>query len=850
MSAWEVAHKAGFLNDYNELSKTQQKAVANATEALRRDPVTPRGNTIKKLQGYENVWRYRLGDFRLIYEVDRHSQVLRLLAIGPRASVYEQFNYRGWDAPGAAIEFGPRMEQSPQWMRHPEWFKPKEVAPQKERLPQKLTPARLERWGVPAADHAVLMRCLYTEDLMNSVNKGVSSEVLGRVLEGLFPAKVEQLAAQPDQVLLDPQDLLAYADGTLTAFLLRLDETQRPLTNWALSGPTLVKGGPGAGKSTVALYRIRAIVEHALRTTGRIPSILFTTYTNALINFSESLLRQLLRDPLGLGADDPLPEQIRVTTMYQVQREILTRCGRRANPTTKKKQLEALQAARRKLDLAGFDPRQQRRIRAVLADLREEYLVDEFDWVIEGQNCRDKAAYMEAERAGRAIPFHQSLREAVWALYELYRHELRSRNRHSYSQIAQEAFEVTAAGQYDHRWDYVLVDEAQDLPPVGVALCVELCKDPAGLFLTADANQSLYNSGFRWTYVHRDLNVQGRTRILRRNYRSTQEIADAAAEIMLPVEGYDGEAIEQEFVHSGAYPVVYAAKNEADEARWIAQSIYEAAREMRLPPNAAAVLAPLARDGERLARLLSDEGLPAVFMRSRNFDLDDAHVKVTTLHAAKGLEFPIVVIARAEEGHLPWDATATDREELSEFLLAQRRLFYVGCTRAMRYLFVTHYHASPSPFLGDLSEDRWMWFNAPEGKLRAPKKKVKAKTHGHLDVQGKDKGEKEGAVQQRGAQVVHADGANGELSSEAVVVGTWAASDVTTKAIEALQIGHEVRLVDMDAKKKVNRILTRNRYKSRFDQGYTEWSNGERGYRVFHNADGHDAYSRVLRRER
>ncbi|MFO7681047.1 MAG: hypothetical protein R6X34_13445 [Chloroflexota bacterium] len=37
----------------------------------------------------------------------------------------------------------------------------------------------------------------------------------------------------------------------------------------------------------------------------------------------------------------------------------------------------------------------------------------------------------------------------------------------------------------------------------------------------------------------------------------------------------------------------------------------------------------------------------------------------------------------------------------------QRRLFFVGCTRAMRYLFVTYDRQLPSPFLADLTEGRW-----------------------------------------------------------------------------------------------------------------------------------------------
>jgi superfamily I DNA/RNA helicase len=97
----------------------------------------------------------------------------------------------------------------------------------------------------------------------------------------------------------------------------------------------------------------------------------------------------------------------------------------------------------------------------------------------------------------------------------------------------------------------VLVDEAQDLPPAALALAVELCTDPAGVFLTADANQSLYNQGFRWKDVHEKLNVSGRSRILRRNYRSTRQIATAAADIMAAVPDFDDEALRQEYLHAG-----------------------------------------------------------------------------------------------------------------------------------------------------------------------------------------------------------------------------------------------------------------------------------------------------------
>jgi superfamily I DNA/RNA helicase len=165
--------------------------------------------------------------------------------------------------------------------------------------------------------------------------------------------------------------------------------------------------------------------------------------------------------------------------------------------------------------------------------------------------------------------------------------------------------------------------------------------------------------------------------------------------------------VQQEYVHTGRRPLLYGASGSEDQARWIGQQIFQAAKEMRLPVNAAAVLVSSSTVGRPLAQSLTDQGLPAKFMTSQQFDLNEPSIKVTTLHAAKGLEFPIVVVAHVEAGRLPRETEATDPEEIAAFLEEQRRLFYVGCTRAMRYLFVTYDRQLPSPFLADLSAGAW-----------------------------------------------------------------------------------------------------------------------------------------------
>lgn len=709
---WTTIFKPSFMNDFVELPKNLQKQIQSAHAELEQDPVTPRGDTIKKLQGWENLWRYRLGGYRLIYSAVHEQKVVQLLAVGPRKDVYPRFERKNYTPEMPNLVFGPELAKAlephreiPEWQNHPEWMQPKVVDPESNPLPRRLSPSLLATWHIDEAWHAVLARCK-TEDELDKAP--LPDDVYKRVLDGLFPAEVEQIAAQPDYVLFNPADLEKYAEGTLRGFLLHLDEDQRRFVDWSLRGPTLVKGGPGSGKSTVAMYRVRAVIEHRRKTGGVTPSVLFTTYTNPLINFSQSLLHQLLGDVLNLNASDELPKDIKITTVDKLATWIVRHSGKQFNIAGHADQLKALEVARLALKPKALGDLEKAKITAVIKDINADYLLDEFDWVIEGRNCVLVDDYVAANRAGRGTPFNQTLRGAVWQLYQAYRAELAAQDLLTWGQLRQLALAEVYSGNFSQRWDYVIVDEAQDLTPAALAFCVELCADPGGVFLTADANQSLYNRGFKWQDVHTQLKVAGRTRMLKRNYRSTREIAQAAACLLTGANHADDEALQQTYVHHGSPAVLYAADGATDQARWLAAQICHALKDLRLPVNAAAVLVPSGSLGEFLAEQLQKSGLPAKFVKGNALNLEERCVKVTTLHSAKGLEFPVVAIAHVEADRLPKESGLI--EDAAEHLAAQQRLFYVGCTRAMRYLFVTYDRSLPSSFIELLSDESWYRF--------------------------------------------------------------------------------------------------------------------------------------------
>ena len=99
-------------------------------------------------------------------------------------------------------------------------------------------------------------------------------------------------------------------------------------------------------------------------------------------------------------------------------------------------------------------------------------------------------------------------------------------------------------------------------------------------------------------------------------------------------------------------------------------------------------LANAAHDAEERGETLADF-LDHAALASDTDQFDpDSRVTLMTLHAAKGLEFPLVFLAGLEEGLFPHSRTLSNPEELEE----ERRLCYVGMTRAMNTLILTRAH--------------------------------------------------------------------------------------------------------------------------------------------------------------
>ncbi len=676
----QMTIKPSLLNDIIALPQKEARQINTKINLLIQDPM-PDGKTKKHLKHVPGKFhRLRCGDYRIIYTYNEHS--LGILAIRRR-------NESTYDDDDLDIDLSEELAAQPEQAADklheaslPITASWEQTANQdmSKRLPEPITPELLEQLSVPTEYYRRLQFVKTQDELLGC--PGIDVDALLRIDQYMFETPIEQVLEQPDLIVNNADDLLRYKEGELLAFLLKLSPEQEKFAHWSLkaSGPTLMKGGPGTGKSTVALYRTRSLIQQ-LRKTGTEPSLLFTTYTHALVQSSRQLLAQLL------GED---ARYVTVDTADSIAYAVLRDMGQ-VKEILKPDELRKLtQQAISNTPLEG-NALQQQAQQQTLAKIGLDYLLQEITGVIVARQLQTLEAYQTTPRAGRKMRLSTSQRALVWRMYEHWCDLIQATGKETWQQRRVRAEMLVEKSDVTLRYDAVVIDEAQDLDPSLLRLLIKLCSAPSRLFVTADANQSIYGSGFSWSDVHQSLKFQGRTSILHTNYRSTYELGEAAQSYLISRDTQailDSEGAEYQYIHDGPMPDIRTVDNRVSEARLLAKFFKQSSIHLRLTIGSCAILCPYEWTGREIVAALTNEGIQATYMMGKDLDLKHPGVKVITLKSSKGLEFPIVALAGFVGSSYPIISHDASEEEQAEILAQERRNMYVGMTRAMRTLLV------------------------------------------------------------------------------------------------------------------------------------------------------------------
>lgn len=699
--SYDLSFKPAALNEIRALPDDQATMILEKLTFLTANP-HPDGASKKKLQIYQDIYRLRAGRYRVFYCYG--ANWIRVLGVRLRSDdTYRASSKVPFEQPAnvTVTTDSVDLDVVNASLDRPRAFEfdtsPAAPFEAEHTLTEPPTPELLVRLRIPPEHWTPLLACRTEEALLSAP---IPAPYLERLIDVLFPRPIEQVIDEPDLLVKDPSDLLRFKDGELLAFLLRLDPEQERYISRSLKGPTLIKGGAGTGKSTVALYRIKHLLDHP-KATGN-ETVLFATYTQTLETVTQQLLEQLLS-----------PEQLKrvtITTVDKLVHQIMSKSGRPLGEIESGgAALARLKRVRAQFQPTGPSPYQVRQRALSLSRLSDRYLLDEFDWVITGRGLTTLDAYLVAKRRGRGLVIGPQLREAVWELYQAYERERRRESRESWAALRSEARTVQRARKL-LQFDHVIVDEAQDLSPEALGLMADICRTPEGIYFTADLKQSIYARGYTWANADPRLQFTGRTHLLKRNYRSTQEIDWAALDLLIGAlengEDLDPADLERsDCVHHGPLPVLVKETTAEDEASWIVRFLKQMGTHLRLPPHASAVLVPDNRIAQELAEALTGLGLPSKHIKGKDLSLKAREVSVMTFASAKGLEFPMVAIAGLRPGSYPSGDTS-DLETMEAFRAHVRQL-YVACTRAMRGLLVLGNAHSPHPCLKDLRSGNW-----------------------------------------------------------------------------------------------------------------------------------------------
>lgn len=290
-------------------------------------------------------------------------------------------------------------------------------------------------------------------------------------------------------------------------------------------------------------------------------------------------------------------------------------------------------------------------------------------------------------------------------------------------------------------YPYIFVDEYQDINAIQQALLKILVGPKVELTSIGDPNQAIY--GFRGSDVKFFENFTedfsgAVTMSLSENYRSAQNLLSASGQVMAKSKSVYVPELTAKIYAQGQLTIYEAATDKA-EAEYVVHTIEKmvgglsmfsqdsgrVGREQESERGFGEIAVLYRLNSQRLAlqEAFDRSGIPYHVSGPKSEDLidqicperfidievDAQKVSLMTIHASKGLEFPVVFIIGCEQNILPLNL-----EGMEAHIEEERRLFYVGMTRAKEELFLLHAKSrrlygktlenSVSPFLHDIEE--------------------------------------------------------------------------------------------------------------------------------------------------
>jgi superfamily I DNA/RNA helicase/mRNA-degrading endonuclease RelE of RelBE toxin-antitoxin system len=700
----KVAISAEFLEAYSRISKSKQARVRSFIEKFKKHPTAP-GLNYEKISDAQdqNLRSLRIDQqYRAIVLRPENGNVFMLLWVDNHDDAYDWARNRQFQVhpDTGAIQVVDVAERETQ-----------REEPEREQvgLFDEYRDRELVRLGVPEGILPAVRAIRSQQDLDESSSwlPEEAFEALFMLTAGFTKEEVfAEVVASEDSESIDTTDFAAALEradslrrftvveddlelqqilaAPLERWRIFLHPSQRKLVQMHANGPVRVLGGAGTGKTVVAMHRAKWLAEFVF--TDPRDRILVTTFTkNLAIDIRENLQKLCAANTM---------RRIEVINIDAWVAQFLRQNGYDFQIAFEDRLRLLWENAINIADQA--------------LELPDEFYKDEWQQVIQQQGIDSMDAYIRADRTGRGQRLPRSSRPKVWAVFEEYRTQL---NRHRFKELTDATRDARhLLEQQGDVFPYcaVVIDEAQDMSAEVFRLVRQMIPTedgsaPNDIFIVGDAHQRIYGS--RVVLGHCGIDIRGRGRKLRVNYRTTEETRQWAMTILRgrSFDDLDGGQDDQRGYRSllhGADPEVQRHDSFSDEIEAITDYVATLQNQGVLAKDVCLIARTNDLVNQYDGALRSGGHETYLIRRSSAEDRRTDGIRLATMHRVKGLEFDYVIVAGVNEGIVPLPqairAEGAYEKEVNE--TRERSLLYVAVTRARQSVLITC-TGKPSPFL-------------------------------------------------------------------------------------------------------------------------------------------------------
>lgn len=491
-----------------------------------------------------------------------------------------------------------------------------------------------------------------------------------------------------------------------------LNAEQKRIATMDPKGHQLLKGVAGSGKTSVGLYRAFFLYNNYCF--AKDDSILLATYNRTLISYMAYLYEKMERIQHGefMSLFETSDRKVDIKTVdslmvpyfetYVSEKNRKYKLGV-PNPTS----YEIISEGIAKLKKQFPDVK-------ILNQRNTVFLLQEINWI---KNCfyLEEEEYQEADRKGvlkakdvnkpQRLKKNSTTRKAIYELRRFY-----DRTIHSMGHIDFSGMRILALSQVQKapiiKYTHVIIDESQDLTRSQLLFLKAIynCKDYSSIVFIADTAQNIYRQSWLSSgnsFASIGFSMQGRGSSLSKNFRTTTQISQAAYSL---IENCPEIVEDENFVKpalidkQGAYPVYRSFRTENDQAEFVAEEIVKQKKSHSLKDMV--IVTRFKNQLERMQTILNKKGIACSYFTDKSIRFDSDNIKLVTMHSIKGLEFPLVFIVGLNDNVIPF-LPDKNMEEKHDDEVKERKLFYVGMTRATESLYLTS-SSGPSRFIRDI----------------------------------------------------------------------------------------------------------------------------------------------------